>query len=129
MTNYTPINIDSFTSGESRYLDKIEDNGDVLDIFISTKGGTKIRIKCDSYLLYMRRDEGDAIRTVSSIAEDASFDALIFSVRRSWLLSWFVAECEGMRKEENLKHFIVACADDIVDIISVDDLVVEVSHP
>ena len=31
-----------------------------------------------------------------------------------------------MTKAEDLKHFIVACADDLIDIISVDDLAVEV---
>ena len=127
MTKYSPVDIGVVIPDASRHLDKIEDNGDVLDIFISTGDGAKIRVKCDSYLLYMRRDEGDAIRTVSSIAEQASFDALVFLVKKSWLMAWFIEECADIRKEENLKHFIVACADDVVDIISVDDLSVEIS--
>ena len=126
MTKYSPVDIGAVIPNKSRYLDKIEDNGDLLDIFISMDDGTRIRVKCDSYLLYMRRDEGDALRTVSSIAKDASFEALVFLADRSSLLSWLMDECEGIRKPDKLKHFIVACADDVVDIISVDDLVVEV---
>src|SRR6185437_4532151 len=121
MRNYRPVNVGVIIPNKSRHLEKIEDDGDVLEVFISISDGTKIRVRCDSYLLYMRRDEGDAIRTVSSIAKDASFESLVFSVDKSWLLTWLVDEGGGTRQKKDLKHFIVACADDLVDIISLDD--------
>lgn len=127
MPSYSRADIDVVLPKRPRHLDAIEDDGDVLDLSISGKDGTRIRVKCDSYLLYAKRDEGNAIRTIASIAEDTSLESLIFAVDKSWLLAWFVDECEGMRRAEDLKHFIVACANDVIDIISVDDLVVEVS--
>jgi hypothetical protein len=126
MPTYRAVDVGFVLPGRPRHLDKIEDDGDVLDLYISGEDGTKLLVKCDSYLFYGKRDEGNAIRTVGSIAADTSLDSLVFSVADSWLLAWFVAECEGMRKVEDLKHFIVACANDLIDIISVDDLAVEV---
>ena len=127
MTNYRPASIAVAIPSRPRHLDKIKDEDGVLDMFLSAKNGTRIHVKCDSYLLYMKRDEGDALRTINLIRENASLEPLIFLVDKSRLVRWFVSECEGMRKEEDLKHFVVASSNDVIDIICVDELTVEIS--
>jgi hypothetical protein len=50
------------------------------DLYISSEDGTKLLVKCDSYLFYGKRDEGNAVCTVGSIAVDTSLESLVFAV-------------------------------------------------
>lgn len=77
---YGAVDVGFVLPRRPRHLDKIEDDGDVLDLYISSEDGTKLLVKCDSYLFYGKRDEGNAVCTVGSIAVDTSLESLVFVV-------------------------------------------------
>ena len=123
MPSYSAVDVGFVLPKRPHHLDKIEDKEGILDLFISARDGTKIHIRSDSHLLYMWRDEGDALRTVGPVVK---YGSLVYSVEKSPLLAWFADETT--RNTTKLKHFIVTCANDVIDILSADDLIVDISQ-
>ena len=102
------------------YVESVKDDYDGFRILLREDGGSErtIKITFEMPIVYRKVDEGDRLKTSSDFhfVEDWSF----FIVKNSDLITWVVEEAFETQKKKMLTHFLIAAANDFIDVVSSD---------
>jgi hypothetical protein len=101
-------------------LIELFDRGGVLSLNLIDLSGRRLAIIFDSYLLYRKMDEGDAMLTLSLIRNTGGLGKYFYKVEDSDLIRWFQSERCYKKIDESLHHITVAADNDIIDIVTLD---------
>jgi hypothetical protein len=72
----------------------------------------------DSYLLYRKLDEGDALKMLDELASTAPLGRTFYRAYDSELLDWLQEQSLGVKNGKNLEHYLIAASNDWIDVIS-----------
>ncbi len=75
-----------------------------------------LRVSFEMPLLYRKTDEGDRLKTVHE--NPAITQSALFTVEQSTLVEWLASESDGMRGTDKMTHFLFACSNDVLEVIS-----------
>ena len=123
MSRYIPI----LQEHVGRYeLDQLLDRDGVLVLTLEHENGKRVFIKFDSYLVYRKRDEGDALRTLDGMRRSIGTTHCFYKVEESDFIAWFNREIYA-DKPRQMEHYIIATLNDVIDVISLQGPVIDIS--
>jgi hypothetical protein len=98
-------------------LDRLIDERGVLSVHLLHESGHRLSLTFEGYLAYRKRDEGNAMRTLSDASGSGGLGKSFYRVEDSSFLEWFEADGYGLHRAEGLVHVVVMTIDDVIDII------------
>ncbi|MFU2489683.1 hypothetical protein [Thauera sp. WH-1] len=125
MSIYSPILQEYFCNARFE-LEELVDRAGSLVLTLVRTDGSRVRLQFDSYMAYRKLDEGDALLTLSAMRRTGGMSKSFYRVDNSDFLVWFNEERCGPTPGGPLTHYMVATANDIVDVLSLDPPTIEV---
>lgn len=116
MTKYK-LAFPDYSVSEVCEFQSLRDTGSQLDIVLADKD-KKILVRFESHLFYRKMEEGDAYKYALDLDAQIPLGAVFYVAEESDLLFWLQEQSFGAKKPENLQHFIIAAANDWMDIIA-----------
>lgn len=116
MTKYT-LAFPAYVVSEVCEFKSLKDSGNRLDIDL-VDGDKVISIIFESHLFYRKMEEGDAYKYALDIDAQVSLGAVFYKAEKSDLLFWLEERSFGAKKPEELQHFIIAAANDWIDVVA-----------
>lgn len=108
-------------------LDQLLDRDGVLMLTLEHEDGRRAFVKFDSYLVYRKRDEGDALRTLDEMRRSTETTKCFYKVEGSDFISWFNAENYADKPLRPMGHYVISTLNDIIDVIALHGPVIEMS--
>lgn len=120
MNEYLPI-FEELLSYAPFELEELVDREGVLTLVLSgNQDKQRVEMQFDSYFLYRKLAEGDALLTLSAMKRTGGLAKWFYRVNDSDFVAWFKKErCDG-KFVQALTHYVVATLDDIVDIVALE---------
>ena len=125
MNKYTPI-LQQYVGDSQFDLEQLCGRAGVLALTLIDQTGQRIKLSFDTYMAYRKLDEGDALLTIAHIKKTAGTGKYFYRVEDSDFVTWFSKERCDPHVLQKFIHFSVAAINDIVDVISLNEPVVEV---
>jgi len=117
MSKYVPI-AHEYWDNTRLHFDKLIDCSGVLAVYFAALDGRGIELKFDSYLVYRKMDEGDALLVISEMKSSGGTSKFLYRVDESKFLEWFNAERCGEVLGQPLTHYSMASVDDVIDVLT-----------
>lgn len=114
---YVPIHSKLNSTPE---LDEFSDRQGVIEIRLKDLRNNIIIFLFDNHLAYRKLDEGDALVALTQLRATAQLGLLLYEVRNSDFIEWFVAQGYGIRAADDLRHFSIVTLNDVIDVIAFD---------
>jgi hypothetical protein len=108
-------------------FDRLVDEYGVLTVHLLAEDDRQVRLIFDDYLVYRKRDEGDALSTLRD-AKDAPLGRSFYRVEESDFLAWFQVENHDIRRDRGLIHLVIMTMNDVIDVICCSDPRVEAAR-
>jgi hypothetical protein len=124
MNRYVPI-LQEHSKDAPLELEQLLDRGGTLILTMVDAHERRISLSFDSYMVYRKMDEGDALLTHVDLVKTGGTGKWFYRVEDSEFLAWFNKESCNVRANQNLVHYCIAALNDIVDVISLDAPVVQ----
>lgn len=124
MTAYLPILQEHVTERTYDFVSLFDTDG-VLTIRIIDAARNELNIVTDSYLVYRKMDEGDALVALKEIREAGVSARFFYCIENSKFLSWFEESGFGVRTGQSLFHYMICLTDDVIELISTEQLIVQ----
>lgn len=107
------------------YCEGIHDDYEGFRILLTgeNKTDSMLRLLFESPRSYRNTDEGDLLRTISSISHPES--ATLFIVEKSSWIEWFHEETYGIHKDKELVHYAIFTPNDCIEVLSEFEPLVE----
>lgn len=109
----------------SMELESLHDSGDLSLNLTKTDDNLKFRIIFNYPIVYRVMDESHALAPRKTMWEEERRFGALSIYKESELLSWFKVESDGILDSQNLRHYRLLTANDIVDVISSSHPVIE----
>ena len=119
MNRYVPV-LQGHASDKRLELDSLVDSNGILTLRLSSADGSQVRVVFDSYLAYRKLDEGDALEMISWVSHSSILGKSFYEVHDSEFLAWYEEQSAGVRKSSNVRHFAVFTANDVIDVLALD---------
>lgn len=117
MNKYQPI-FEQLLPGAPYELENLTDFEGVLTLTLSGADDRRLTLRFDSYLVYRKMAEGDALLTLSAIKRTGGLAKWFYKVDDSDLVAWFKRERCDDRPQQILEHYVIAALNDVVDIVA-----------
>lgn len=108
--------------------EELRDSTNGLDIVFSSDGGDKLTVHFQKQLTYRLIDEGDALVMLDQFFESGGGGDFLYKVEKSDFLDWFHWQSRGLHINRGLFHYVIFAENDIIDVISFDDPVLNWSR-
>jgi hypothetical protein len=116
MSRYRAIWPDVAADGPFEFWSLSDDDG-VLTIRLRGSS-TYVVLRFEAYLAYRKHDEGDAVRTLRAIERTSRLGEWFYMVEQSEFAEWFMVEAGGLRHGAPMLHYVIACSNDLIDVLS-----------
>lgn len=126
MTNPKKINfIPIGNVSDKIFLDALVDDHLGLTLYFRfDKMKNGIKVFFDSYLCYRNSDESERFNSINQNTLKLS-EGSIFKTKSSAFLDWIIEESQGVRSGDDIYHYLFVTPNDIIDIISWEDPIIE----
>jgi hypothetical protein len=123
MNRYVPI-LQEFSKLAPLELEQLIDHRGTLTLTMVDAHEQRIKFSFDSYMVYRKMDEGDALLTQVDLEKTGGVGKWFYRVEDSEFLAWFNKESCDARANQNLVHYSITALNDVVDVIALDAPVV-----
>jgi hypothetical protein len=119
MNKYMPLSDDPRLD---RVFDLVSmlDFGGTLVVEFQCFKGEKLKLCFDSYLVYRKMDEGDALIALENVADSNCPGRSIYLVQQSDFRNWFRDQSKGVQSSDRIAHYALHALNDVVDVLSID---------
>lgn len=117
MNKYVPI-FQEFTRKLPYEFEQLLDSGGTLIVTIADADGNVLDVCFDSYMVYRKMDEGDALVALAEMAKTGGTTRTFYRVDDSEFVAWFNQQGFKYSEIQSLSHYVVATANDMVDVVA-----------
>ena len=102
------------------YLEELRDNyqGITLKLQGEEKTSPLLVVNFDGALSYRTTDEGDLLKTLGEVEGYGAWS--LFKVENSKYVEWFHEQSLGIRRDQEIVHFVFATANDVVEVLDLE---------
>jgi hypothetical protein len=98
-------------------FEELVDRNGILEISLSTGSRKRFKLVFNTYLLFRKMNEGDAILTINDMSRDSMLGKSLYFFEKSEILKWFLTESGGIYDAKDLSHCRILTVDDVIDVI------------
>jgi hypothetical protein len=117
MNRYHPISLGRKIEQASSFH-HLEDDFEILRIYVSSKGQEIHLVKFNSFLAYRKILDSYAFKTIDELAGLGLSKQLFFEVKQSDFLEWFSSQASALAENMTHKHYLISLEDCFIEILS-----------
>jgi hypothetical protein len=117
MNDYVPI-FEEICGEVVFALERLVDQDGALLIELWGDDNRRLNVAFDSYVAYLKMDEGDAILMLGHMKRSGGTTKTFYRVENSEFMSWFHLQSCSVRSNQSLIHYAIGTVNDIVDVLA-----------
>ena len=115
------------TSGVPSFIQLVDLGGILLLDLLYKELDTRVRLSFDSYFLYRKMEEGDALISLDELKNSGYSQGGIYLVQDSDLSLWLSIQSQGCVPHGKLQHYSIFCLNDLIDVLTLTEPKMELS--
>ncbi len=117
MNVYHPISF-GHDFDEIPYLDRVEEEYEVLKIFFTSNAGELFVLQFESFAAYRRSKESFAYKKIDELAAADLLGNVFYEILDSDFDAWFSSDASGIAETLNTKVYLISLAEDFFEVLA-----------